>query len=163
MPAMTDLHTTQPQPVVEPAEQAATQAVLGGSIAVRLRGEQTDGRLGLIEQVIPGGYPGPPLHLHPDFDEIFYVIDGTLAFRLGDQAHDAGPGTVVFVPRGTPHTFANTTSAPARSLVLCTPAGFEQYFEALIDLIERTGGLPPEQDLRELGMAHGSIPAPAGR
>jgi mannose-6-phosphate isomerase-like protein (cupin superfamily) len=133
--------------------------VLGGSIAVRLRREQTDGRLGLIEQVIPGGYPGPALHVHPDFDETFYVIDGTLALRLGDEARDAGPGTVVFVPRGTPHTFANTAPEPARTLVLVTPGGFEEYFEELIGLIARTGGLPPEEDLRDLGKAHGSVPA----
>jgi hypothetical protein len=39
------------------------------------------------------------------------------------------------------------------------PGGFESYFEELIALIEQTGGLPPEEELRELGIAHGSIPA----
>jgi hypothetical protein len=43
--------------------------------------------------------------------------------------------------------------------VLVTPGGFESYFEELIALIEQTGGLPPEEELRELGVAHGSIPA----
>jgi mannose-6-phosphate isomerase-like protein (cupin superfamily) len=159
MAAMSNLKTTQTEPVVQPHHASTTQAVLGGSIAVRLRREQTDGRLGLVEQVVPGGYPGPALHVHPDFDETFYVIEGTLAFRIGDRAHEAGPGTIAFVPRGTPHTFANTGQEPARSLVLVTPGGFERYFEELIDLIARTGGLPPEDDLRELGIAHGSIPA----
>ena len=40
-----------------------------------------------------------------------------------------------------------------------TPGGFEAYFEELIALIWQTGGLPPEDELRDLGIAHGSLPA----
>ena len=149
---------TNTRPVVQPADDATTRAVLGGSITVRLRREDTGGGLGMIEQVVPGGYPGPALHVHPEFDETFYVVDGTLAFRVGDHAYEAGPGTIAFVPRGTPHTFANPGEEPARSFVLVTPGGFERYFEALIDLIDETGGIPPEAELRELGIAHGSVP-----
>jgi mannose-6-phosphate isomerase-like protein (cupin superfamily) len=157
---MTNLNSiTHTEPVIQTTRDAATRSVLGGSIAVRLRSEDTDGQLGLVEQVVPGGYPGPALHVHPDFDETFFVIEGTLGFRIGDHAHEAGPGTVAFVPRGTVHTFANPTREPARSLVLVTPGGFERYFEELIDLIERVGGLPPEHELRDLGIAHGSLPA----
>jgi mannose-6-phosphate isomerase-like protein (cupin superfamily) len=160
MPAMSNLNsTTYTEPVVQPLEQAATQAVLGGAITVRLRAAQTDGQLGLVEQVVPGGYPGPAMHVHPDFDETFYVIEGKLGFRVGDHAYEAGPGTVAFMPRGTPHTFANPSPEPTRTLVLATPGGFEAYFEELIELISRTGGLPPEPELRELGIAHGSVPA----
>lgn len=57
MPAMSNLNATHISPVVQPVDEATTQTVLGGSITVRLRAEQTDGRLGLVEQVIPGGYP----------------------------------------------------------------------------------------------------------
>jgi mannose-6-phosphate isomerase-like protein (cupin superfamily) len=150
--------TINTRPVIQPLDEAATRAVLGGSITVRLRGDATGGRLGMIEQVVPGGYPGPVLHVHPEFDETFYVVAGTLAFRVGDHAYEAGPGTVAFVPRGTPHTFANPGEEPARSFVLVTPGGFERYFEALIDLISETGGIPPEHELRDLGIAHGSVP-----
>jgi mannose-6-phosphate isomerase-like protein (cupin superfamily) len=159
MPAMSNLNATHISPVVETVDEASIQAVLGGSIAVRLRAEQTDGRLGLVEQVVPGGYPGPAMHVHPDFDETFYVIEGTLAFRVGHHAYEASAGTAAFVPRGTPHTFANATEKPSRSLVMVTPGGFESYFEELIALITQTGGLPPEDELRELGIAHGSTPA----
>ncbi len=160
MPAMSNLNlTTQIQPTIQTPDQVTTQGVLGGSIAVRLRAEETGGQLGLVEQVVPGGYPGPAMHAHPDFDEIFYVIEGRLGFRVGDLAYEAGPGTVAFVPRGTPHTFANPGQEPARSLVVVTPGGFEAYFEELIDLVRRTGGLPPEHELRDLGIAHGSVPA----
>jgi len=160
IPGMNNLTpTTQIEPIIQTRDEAAVQAVLGGSITVRLRAEQTDGRLGLVEQVIPGGYPGPAMHVHPDFDETFYVIEGNLGFRVGDHAFEAGPGTVAFMPRGTPHTFANPGQESARSLVLATPGGFERYFEELIELVRGTGGLPPEHELRELGVAHGSIPA----
>jgi len=160
MPTMNySSETTHIHPVVQPPEEADSQEVLGGSITVRLRSEETGGWLGMVEQVVPGGYPGPALHVHPDFDETFIVLEGALAFRVGDHAYEAGPGTVAFMPRGTPHTFANASADRARSFVLVTPGGFERYFEALIDLIRETGGIPPEDELRNLGAAHGSHPA----
>jgi mannose-6-phosphate isomerase-like protein (cupin superfamily) len=140
-------------------DAAATSRMLGGSIAVRLRAADTDGRMGLIEQVIPGGFPGPALHVHPEFEETFYVVDGSLVFRLGDDAHRAGPGTIAHIPRGIPHTFANPTDGPAHVLVIVTPAGFEEYFEALATSIARHGGMPPAGEVVELGIAHGSVPA----
>ena len=47
-------------------------------------GEDTGGCLGLVRDVVPAGHRGPRLHLHPRFDEGFYVLDGELVFRLGD-------------------------------------------------------------------------------
>ena len=140
-------------------DAAATSRMLGGSIAVRLRAADTDGRMGLIEQVIPGGFPGPALHVHPEFEETFFVLDGTLAFRVDDQAWEGGPGTVAHIPRGVPHTFANPRDEPAHVLVVVTPAGFEAYFEALAAAIADRGGFPPVGELVALGIAHGSLPA----
>lgn len=51
-----------------------------------------------------------------------------MTFRLHDDTVIAGPGDVVFAPRGVPHTFANLSDAPARQLIVCTPAGFERHF-----------------------------------
>jgi quercetin dioxygenase-like cupin family protein len=152
--------TTHPitHPLIQTLESASGDFLLGGSIRIRLRSEDTDGRSALIEQVVPAGFPGPALHIHPDFDETFYVLDGEIAVRVGDEAHEAGPGTVAFVPRGTPHTFANPSDRPARMLVFVTPGGFERYFEALIDAVRRIGGFPPADELAALGIAHGSIP-----
>ena len=159
MPAMlTHTTDTAPRPVIGRPEQANTHHVLGGSIAVRLDREQTGASLGLVEQSIPAGYPGPAMHVHPDFDETFYVISGEIALRIGDEASAAGPGTVVFVPRGTPHTFANPGPAPARMLVLLAPGGFEAYFNALAEVLRTAGGLPEPSELVALGIAHGSLP-----
>lgn len=152
--------TTHPltHPLIQTLESASGDSLLGGSIRIRLRSEDTDGRFALIEQVVPAGFPGPALHIHPDFDETFYVLDGEIALRIGGEAHDARPGTVALVPRGTPHTFANPSDRPARMLVFVAPGGFERYFEALIDAVRLTGGFPPAAELTALGIAHGSVP-----
>jgi quercetin dioxygenase-like cupin family protein len=155
--AMTNINTITP--ILQPRDEAESHEVLGGSITIRLRSEDTDGRLALIEQVVPAGFPGPALHLHPEFDETFYVLEGTVAFRVGEEAYDAVAGTTAFIPRGVPHTFANPNGQPARTLVLLAPGGFERYFEALIAAIAEAGGFPPADEVVALGIAHGSVPA----
>jgi quercetin dioxygenase-like cupin family protein len=94
---------------------------------VLLRSEQSDGHVSVTESTMPAGAQGPPLHVH-DFDEAFYVLDGELSFQLGDELSTAGPGELAFAPRGVPHTLASRGSAPARFVIVCTPAGFEREF-----------------------------------
>jgi mannose-6-phosphate isomerase-like protein (cupin superfamily) len=106
---------------------------------VLLRSEQSDGQVSMIETA-PGPGAGPPLH-HHDFDEAFYVMEGELTFQLRDERFRVGPGELAFAPRGVPHTFANLTDAPARQLIVCTPAGFERYFARMA--AEREGTDPP--------------------
>src|SRR3954469_23827720 len=95
---------------------------------VLLRTEQSDDRVGIVEVTVPAGWPGPPLHHHA-FDEAFYVLEGELTFQLGDELATRGPGTLTFAKRGSIHTLANLSAAPARYLLVCTPAGFERRFE----------------------------------
>jgi quercetin dioxygenase-like cupin family protein len=160
MPAMLNHTTTAtPRPVIGRPEQARTHQILGGSTAIRLDHTETGDALGLVELAVPAGYPGPPMHVHPDFDETFYVISGEVALRIGEDAHTAGPGAVAFVPRGTAHTFAIPGSAPARFLALLTPGGFERYFDALAEAFRSAGGIPAPEELATLGIAHGSLPA----
>lgn len=121
--------------------------------------DTTGGAFGLVEQVIPPGYPGPALHVHPTFEETFYIVEGRLALRAADEAYEAGSGTVALIPRETPHTFANPSSERARILVLVTPGGFERYFEQVVVAIKAAGGVPPVDELVALGIAHGSVPA----
>ena len=70
------------------------------------------------------------------------MIEGKLTFQLGDELVSAGPGELVFAPRGVPHTFANLGDAPARQLIICIPAGFERYFARMA--AELHGMDPPE-------------------
>jgi quercetin dioxygenase-like cupin family protein len=95
-----------------------------------LRGEQTGGAISVMQNAVPARWDGPPLH-HHEFDETFYVLDGELTFQVRDELFTAGPGALAFAPGGVVHTFANLGDAPARYLLLCTPAGFEGYFARL--------------------------------
>jgi quercetin dioxygenase-like cupin family protein len=110
------------------------------STAVALRGDQTDRVISAIENTVPAQWDGPPLHQH-EFDETFYVLDGELTFQLGDELFTAGPGALALAPGGVAHTLANLSDAPARYLLLCTPAGFEGYFARLA--AEAAGEDPP--------------------
>ena len=86
------------------------------------------------------------------------MLEGQIAVRVGDEAHEADPGTVAVVPRAIPHTFANPSPEPARMLILVTPGGFERYFEALAEVVRVTGGFPPPQELAAMSLVHGSVP-----
>jgi len=101
-----------------------------------------------MENRVAGDFAGPPLHVHPDFDETFYVLEGELTFQLGDRRLKASAGALVFAPGETPHTYANLIGEEARRLLLCTPAGFERYFARLA--AERQGVDPPDWALQPL-------------
>ena len=87
--------------------------------------------LTLIDYTAPAGFPGPPLHVHPGYDDLFHVLDGTLTVRIEDEVRAAGPGDVIHSPGTVPHTFSNTSEAPVRFLSVCAPGGFERYIRAL--------------------------------
>ena len=103
--------------------------------AVRMRiledGSTTGHRLGIAEGTLAPHTAGPPQHRHAAHDEGFYVISGLLRFTVGDRDHDAGPGTLVMVPPGVPHTFANPGDVPATALTTFTPAAYTLYFREL--------------------------------
>ena len=112
---------------------------------VLLHSEQTEGEIGVIENNVPAGWAGPPLHHHA-FDETFYVLEGELTFQLGDALKPAHAGDVVFAPRGAHHTLANLSDAEARYVLICTPGSFERYF-AKVEA-EQAGMDPPEWALK---------------
>lgn len=62
-----------------------------------------------------------PLHVHHEDDEAWYVLRGTLGFRLGDEETEAGPGSAVLARRGTPHTYRNAGRDQAEYLLVMTP------------------------------------------
>jgi quercetin dioxygenase-like cupin family protein len=106
---------------------------------VLLRSEESDGQLAIVEL---GGGGRPPLHRH-DFDETFYLLEGELTFQLDDQVFTRRAGELAFAPRGVAHTYANLSGAPARALLVITPAGFERYFDQIAARINGTEP-PPE-------------------
>jgi quercetin dioxygenase-like cupin family protein len=97
---------------------------LGDSeLVIKATGAETGGTFFLSESTIAAGFPGPPPHRHEQLVDMFYVLDGVLTVRLGDETHEVGPGTFVCVPPGVVHTFSNTSAAAVRFLNFNTPAG----------------------------------------
>lgn len=117
-----------------------------GPIQIRILedGTATGHRLGLAEIRIPPGAPGPPPHRHAQHDEGFYVVSGTVRFTAGTTTYDAGPGALVMVPPGAPHSFANPGDQPAVMMNTFTPDLYVQYFRDLRDLI--ASGQPLTRD-----------------
>jgi quercetin dioxygenase-like cupin family protein len=106
-------------------------SVGGSSVTIKATGEQTAGSLYLGEVVIEPGFPGPPPHIHDRLHDMFYVLEGVLTVRLGDETRELGAGSFVCVPPGTVHTFSNPGDEPVRLLNLNTPAGWENYMRDL--------------------------------
>lgn len=108
-------------------------------IRFMIDGETTDGAFALVEHPLPARALGAPLHTHANEDEYSYVVEGRVGVQLGDEAIEAGPGELVFKPRGVPHAFWNAGDEPARLLELISPAGFENYFRELAPALAETG------------------------
>jgi quercetin dioxygenase-like cupin family protein len=102
-------------------------------------GAQTDGRFALVEHPIRPKALAAPLHTHALEDEISYVLEGEVGMQIGDRELRAGPGTLVFKPRGIPHAFWNLADEEARVLEIVSPAGFEQYFADLAPVLGAAG------------------------
>ena len=87
-----------------------------------LGSEQTGGELGVALVTQPPGI-APPLHRHTNESEAFFVLEGTLTYRAGDETYDMAAGDFVWLPKGLPHAFRITGNSPARMLALTNPGG----------------------------------------
>jgi len=85
----------------------------------------------VMEIEVAPGFAGPPLHVHAQIDHVLYVLDGSVAVRIGDQSSVLEAGGCVFIPHGTPHTFGSAGDRPARLLELDTPRTLDAYFRDL--------------------------------
>jgi mannose-6-phosphate isomerase-like protein (cupin superfamily) len=124
-------------------------------------GDGDSGVFSMFEAQVPPGFD-VGAHLHHHAEEVFYVLDGELdllAFQpvdadaghwrswtsaSGGAVYRGGPGSVMFVPAGCPHAFANPGPGPVRMLFLVSPPGHEHYLAELGELLGRTG--PPDQE-----------------
>ena len=122
-----------------------------------------------VVNIAPGFDVGA--HLHRNAEELFYVLDGQLdllAFEPrvrtsadwqkweshnGDKVARGGPGSVMYVPRGCPHAFANPGPGPTRMIFLVAPSGHEHYQKELSELVGKTAG-PLDTAIAELRARH---------
>src|SRR5690349_13610524 len=107
-----------------------------GSIGVRfmIDGYEAGERFSLVEHPMSPRSLAAPVHRHTREDEYSYVLEGRMGALLGDDVVEAGPGDLVFKPRGQWHTFWNAGDEPCRILEIISPAGFERFFQELSDL-----------------------------
>lgn len=108
----------------------------GNDITVLVHPDGGARDLSMFESLVPPGGRVRP-HLHREYEEAFYVLDGEFSFLVGETWARVGPGSTVHVARGVIHAFANESGRPARLLVVHTPA-------AAIRMIEEMAALPAE-------------------
>ena len=143
----------------------AGRAIQGAGMTLKVGVGQSTAWSAFEAVVTPGFDVGA--HLHYNVEELFYILDGELdllAFepqaRTGDdwcswqsasgtRVTRGGPGSLMFVPAGCPHAFANPGTVPARMLFLVSPPGHEHYLDEIGKLIGQ-GGLPDPAAIAEI-------------
>ena len=98
--------------------------------------------------------PGPPLHVHDEEDECFYVLDGHLLVQVGEERHDLGPGCFAWLPRQFPHTFANVSDSPVHLVGAIVPGGIEEVFGALGAYFAQLQGPPDPGRIAAIWAGH---------
>jgi mannose-6-phosphate isomerase-like protein (cupin superfamily) len=142
-----DMHSTD-QRYVSTREEEQSLWFLGVLTQVKATGEQTHGAYGLVEQVLPAGFASP-WHLHHNEDETFYVVEGRITILCGEARIAAGPGTWAYGPRNIAHGFRVEGNAPARLLLLTTPAGFEHFIHEMSEPatdLSTPPSMPPDME-----------------
>jgi quercetin dioxygenase-like cupin family protein len=121
---------------------------MGEPTVLRATGEQTKGHYAMAEIVsTPDGFV--PLHVHHREDEAFFVLEGEVAFNIGDRTIDAGPGDFAFGPRDVPHRYAVKTPS-ARMLMLFSPAGFEGFIRETSEPLDAALDMSQDIDIERV-------------
>jgi quercetin dioxygenase-like cupin family protein len=117
------------------AGQIIQNPVSGERIEFIKTAADTNGELLEIELTLSPDGSVPGAHVHPEQEERFHVLEGTMKFRMGMRKIVAGPGDTVIVPAGRAHKFSNGGDGPARARVEVVPAlDMEQLFETTVEL-----------------------------
>jgi quercetin dioxygenase-like cupin family protein len=119
-------------------------SVVGDTYTILLDGGQTDNHYSLIDMLIPQ-HGGPPPHRH-DFEETFSVLEGEIEATFRGQTSTVKAGETLHIPANAPHRFTNAQPEPARLLCVCSPAGQEEFFLTIGDLVPTRTSPPPEMD-----------------
>jgi len=133
-------------------DEGESMYTLGPYMTVKLSSAATNGLYFLAVEETPSGI-GPPLHVHHQQDEIFYVLEGHYRFQVGSESIDAPIGTTAAVPRGTAHAFVNVSDKPSRLLFILSPGlDAEGLFRALSRLPQTSH--PNAAELARIAAAH---------
>jgi len=118
--------------VVAPGEGSVWVRAPGQKSVLKLQNGDTERRVMMFEETAPVGF-ATAFHLHHDSDEIAYVLNGEITFKIGDQVTVGGPGTYAFMPRHVPHAWKNTGAEAGRVLFVYTPGRAGGLFEEMAE------------------------------
>jgi len=142
----------------------------GTEVTFKLKSDEAEGA-SLTEWVAAPGFD-TGLHVHQRLEETWYVLDGELEFRLGDEVFIAAAGACVFVPPQVPHAFANRSQALTKFLLMMSPPTHDRYFIELAEILGRSGqpdseaiaALRAKYDTQQLSsLTTDAVPQPAAR
>jgi mannose-6-phosphate isomerase-like protein (cupin superfamily) len=102
------------------------------SAVFKADGEETQHKYSISEWWLEPKTQGPGAHAHPE-DDVFYVVEGTMSFLIGDRWIDAAKGSFVLAPGGVTHDFENRSSTRARVLNLSVPGNFEPHMPGIVE------------------------------
>ncbi|MBO9581164.1 MAG: cupin domain-containing protein [Sphingobium sp.] len=94
---------------------------------VEVDSDDTNGSVAVMRMFVPPGAGAAP-HVHSREDEIFTIVRGHYRMRHGDEEVDAPAGSIIFMPRGVPHTFRNVSDEPGEHVLTLVPGGLEKMF-----------------------------------
>ena len=122
----------------------------GDTFYTKISSKDTNGDLYTFESTrVKNG--GPSLHVHPDQDEWWYILEGEFKIKIGDDLFEAKAGDSVFGPRGVPHTFTKVGENVARMIISFQPAGkMEAFFNAISEGALKGKSEKEQDDFREL-------------
>lgn len=123
-------------------------AIRGNRLRIIVDGETSGGALTVFDYTLEVDGITPPPHQHA-FAETFYILEGTVTFQLDGRQVRASAGSAVHIPGGVSHALANNSGAAVRFLVMAAPAGIEDYFRELRELIATLPPGPP--DVKQFG------------
>ncbi|HWA44215.1 MAG TPA: cupin domain-containing protein [Hypericibacter adhaerens] len=142
--------------------QPQEQPVIGfGKLEIRylMDGTVTGAGSGMFELTVHPGARVPPPHSHRNNEEMVYVLEGRLRYRVDDEVRDLGPGERMYTPRGSVHGFDNPFDQTARALIILTPDIGAQYFRDVQTAVSAPGGPNPAK-MMEVMARYGLTVAP---
>ena len=137
----------------------STAEIKVGQLGIRyLIDGSASGSMGVFELIVPPGSNVPPPHSHSNNEEIAYVLEGTLRYKVGADILDLAPGETMHTPRGTVHEFSNPFGSLARALIILSPDIGAQYFRD-VAAVANAGGPPDKAALVAVMSRYGLVPS----
>lgn len=140
--------TAQDEAIYVPKNSGDKWPIGGNDMTLKLSKIQTNGCLSFFENTLAPGFLGAPPHFHKTFDEICFVLEGTIHMLVGEEVVQLNRGDLHLRPRGRVHTFWNSGKLPARCVELSVPGGHEDYLKS-ISLLLSSGVSPKPSDFAD--------------